>query len=85
MKQRKTYKHLLAMNQGFDQVRRSLQALAHCAPLKPSEIRRFEELAAETCAATNSYLLQALGAVETDRAGSLFVRRKARERKEEQL
>ena len=79
----KTYRHLCAMNEGFDQVQRSLKSLAKHSPLERSEIRRFEQLAAEACAAANSFLLEALGAEETDLAGRLFVRRKARERQEE--
>ena len=81
----KTYRYLCAMNEGFDQVQRSLKALAQHSPLERSEIRRFEQLAAEACAASNSYLLEALGAEETDQAGRLFVRRKTRERKEEKV
>jgi hypothetical protein len=46
-------------------------------------MRRFEQLAAEVRAATNSFLLEALGTLETDHAGRLFVRRRSRERKEE--
>ena len=72
------------MNQGFDQVRRSLKELAKHASLEPSEIRRFQQLTEEARAATNSYLLEVLGTEETNRAGRLFVRRKARERREEQ-
>lgn len=79
------YRHLCAMNEGFGQARRSLKALSHHANLHSGEIRRFERLAAEVCAATNSYLLEALGAAETNRAGRLFVKRKARERRDEEL
>src|SRR5260370_42402070 len=80
----KVYEQLLAMNQGFDQVRRSLHALARFPSVDPAELRRFEQLAAEARAATNSFLLEALGTLETDHAGRLFVRRRTRERKEEQ-
>ena len=79
----KTYRHLWSMNEGFDRVRRSLKALAKHAALDASELRRFQELAAEARAATNSYLLEALGAEQTDRAGRLFARRRERERREE--
>ena len=79
----KVYEQLLAMNEGFDQVRRSLHALASCPAVDPGEMRRFEQLAAEVRAATNSFLLEALGTLETDHAGRLFVRRRSRERKEE--
>ena len=63
--------------------RRSLKALARHPALQRSEVRRFLELAAEACAATNSYLLEEFGGEETAEAGRLFVRRKARERKED--
>ncbi len=53
----KVYEQLLAMNQGFDKVRRSLHALASCPAVDPGEMRRFQQLAAEARAATNSYLL----------------------------
>jgi hypothetical protein len=80
----KLYEQLCVMNQGFDQVRRSLKELAKHSFLEPSEIRRFQQLTEEARAATNSYLLEVLGTEETDRAGRLFVQRKARERREEQ-
>ena len=82
--QRKVYEALCAMNQGYEQVRRSLKVLARHSDLEREEVHRFEQLAQEVCAATNSYLLEALGARETDQAGRLFVRRKARERQEEE-
>jgi hypothetical protein len=81
----KIYRYLCAMNEGFDQVRRSLQALAKHAPFDPGEMRRFEQLTAETRAATNSYVLEKLEAKESDEAGRLYGRRKARQRREEEL
>src|SRR5436190_15715780 len=50
----KVYEHVLEMNRGFEQVRTSLQALAKYPGLQRGEIRRFEQLARENCAATNS-------------------------------
>jgi hypothetical protein len=81
---RKVYEHVLGVNQGFDQVLRSLKALAKYHGLQPNEIRRFEQLARETRAATNSFVLESLGRLETADAGRLFVQRKAREQREEQ-
>ena len=81
---RKVYQELCRMNEGYEQARRSLKALASHAALDRGEVRRFLELAAECCAATNSYLCEALGDCETKKAGRLFVRRKARERQDEQ-
>ena len=59
-----------------------MKALARHPALHPSEIRRFADWAAEASAATDSYLLEALGAAETNLAGRLFAQRKAQERKE---
>ena len=80
---RKFYQQLSEMNDGYELVRKNLKALAKHAALDPREVRRFMDLAAESCAATNSYLLEALGDHETKTAGRLFVRRKARERKDD--
>jgi hypothetical protein len=81
---RKVYEHVLEMNQGYDQVLRSLKALGKSPGLQRGEIRRFEQLARETRAATNSFVLESLAGRETADAGRLFVQRKAREQKEEQ-
>jgi hypothetical protein len=51
---RRVYEELWRMNEGFEQVRQSLKALARHPALQRSEVRRFLELAAEACAATNS-------------------------------
>jgi len=80
---RSIYEHLWRMNQGFHQVLGSLRVLRKHAAFDDHAIRRFEELAAEARAVTNSYLLEALGTVETDAAGRWFRKRLARERKEE--
>lgn len=79
----KAYEYLLEMNRGYAQVVRSLKALAKYPALKPDEIRRFEQLARETCAATNPHLLDELSAVEVKYAGRLFQQRRRREQKEE--
>jgi hypothetical protein len=79
----KAYEHLLLVNQGYDQVARSLKALAKYPELKPDEIRRFEQLAREGRAATNTHLLDVLSAVEGKQAGRLFQQRRRREQKEE--
>ena len=81
---RKVYQQLSQMNDGYEQVRKNLKALAKHPALEAREVRRFLDLAAESCAATNSYVLEALGDHETNTAGRLFVRRKARERTEDQ-
>ena len=79
----KAYELLFAMNRGYEQVARSLRALAKYPSLKPEEIRRFEQLARESCAATNTHLLDVLSADEGNRAGRLFQQRRRREQKEE--
>ena len=81
---RKGYEGLYGLNEGYRQVQRSLQMLERHPALQAAEIDRLRALAAEACAATNSYLLEALAAAETTRAGRLFVRRKAREHQEDQ-
>src|SRR5437016_6205704 len=50
----KVYEHVLEMNRGFEHVLTSLKALAKYPGLQRGEIRRFEQLARENCAATNS-------------------------------
>ena len=79
----KVYEHVLEMNRGFEHVRTSLKALAKYPGLHCGEIRRFEQLARENCAATNSYLLESLGRLETADAGHLFAQRRFREQKDE--
>ena len=79
------YEHLFLMNQGFDQVARSLKALAKYPALRPDEIAQSAQLAEESRAATNSHSLDMLAAVEIAGAGRLSRQRKARERKEDQV
>jgi hypothetical protein len=80
----KACEHLFLVNPGYDQVARSLKALAKYPALRPDEITQFAQLAEESRAATNSHLLDMLAGIEIARAGRLSSRRKARERKEEQ-
>jgi hypothetical protein len=79
----KVYEHVLAMNQGFDQVLRSLKALAKYPSLQPDEVHRCAQLAREARAVANSHVLDALERIETADAGRLFVRRRKREQKDE--
>ena len=78
------YENLFLVNQGYDQVARSLKALAKYPALRPDEITQFAQLAEETRAATNSHLLDILAAIEIAAAGKLSGQRKSREGKEEQ-
>ena len=80
---RASYENLWRMNQGYDEVLKSLRVLRKHPAVDSQEVRRFEELAAEARAATNSYLLDMLGTMETEAAGHWFRKRLARERKEE--
>ncbi len=80
----KVYEHVLGMNQGYEQVLRSLKALAKYPGLQADEIRRFAQMAREARAATNSFVLESLGRIETAEAGRLFAQRRVREQKEEQ-
>ena len=77
------YEPLFRINEGFGSVALHLRILRQHRWLNANQIRRFEELTAETRAATNSYLLEAFAAQETNEAGRLFRRRLAREQKEE--
>ena len=80
----RVYEHLFGLNDGFDQVARSLKSLAKYPALRPDEIAQFAQLAEETRSATNSHLLDVMAAIEISRAGRLSGRRKALERKQEQ-
>ncbi len=54
---KKVYEQLCRMNQGFEKVRHSLQALSRHTVLQPKEIQRFEHWMAEARAASNCLLL----------------------------
>jgi hypothetical protein len=77
------YEQLLAVNAGFEQVRRALAALAQRRGFERGEIARFGGMADEARAAIASYLTGVIEAAETEEAGRLFSRRLARERKDE--
>ena len=76
------YEHLAALNTGFDQVRRSLAALARYREFDRPTLVQFNERA-EARAATNSYLASVIEAAETAEAGRRFGKRRAREEAEE--
>ena len=80
----KAYEHLFLANQGYDQVARSLKALAKYPGLRPDEIALFAQLAEETEPQPIRNLLDMVAAIEIARAGRLSGQRKARERREEQ-
>ena len=77
------YEHLLAVNAGFDQVRRALAATSQAREFERGEIARFRALAEETRAAIASYLASVIELAETEKAGHLYKRRIARERTDE--
>jgi hypothetical protein len=77
------YEHLAALNTGFDQVRRSLAALARYRAFDRAAIIQFSERAEEVRASMNSYLTGVIGIAETAEAGRRFGKRKAREKTEE--
>ena len=78
------YQNLLKINAGFDQVIGGLAALRKYGAFHRSELDRFSALSKENRAATNSYLVAAIEAVETDEAGRRFHKRLARERSDDQ-
>jgi hypothetical protein len=77
------YEHLLAVNAGFEQVRRALAALGQRRGFERGEVTRFAAIAEEARAAIASYLTEVIAAAETQKAGRLSSRRLVRERTEE--
>ena len=77
------YEHLAMLNTGFDQVRRSLAALARYREFDRPTLLQFSERAEEARAATNSYLASVIEAAETAEAGRRFGKRRASEEAEE--
>ena len=77
------YEQLAMLNTGFDQVRRSLAALARHREFDRPTLLQFSERAEEARAATNSYLAGVIEAAETAKAGRRFRKRRAREEAEE--
>jgi hypothetical protein len=77
------YEQLAMLNTGFDQVRRSLAALARYREFDRPTLVQFSERAEEARAATNSYLASVIEAAETAEAGRRFGKRRAREEAEE--
>ena len=77
------YEHLLAVNAGFEQVRRALAALGQREGFKRGEIVRFGAMAEEARAAIASYPTNVIEMAETEKAGRLFNRRRVLERKDE--
>ena len=77
------YEHLLAVNAGFAQVRHALAALAERPGFERGEMARFSEMAEEAKTAICSYLASVIEIAETEDAGRLSKRRRARERKED--
>lgn len=77
------YQHLLEINAGFDQVVQGLAALRRDPHFQKRELDRYEALAKEARATTNSYIVGVLEHAETAEAGRRFGRRWERERREE--
>jgi hypothetical protein len=77
------YEQLLAVNAGFEQVRRALAALGQREGFERGEIARFGAMAEEARAAIASYLTNVIEMAETEKAGRLFNRRRILERKDE--
>jgi len=78
-----SYKHLLDINVGFDQVIRGLAALRKHDAFLARELDRFSALAKESRAATNSYLIGVMERDETQEAGRRFGKRRVRELRDE--
>ena len=71
------------MNAGFDQVQRALAALEENRWFDRNEMERCRTLSAEAQAVINSYLANVIETTESEHAGRLFRRRRARERRDE--
>ena len=78
-----TYRLLLEINAGYDQVIRSLTALRTHAAFDREELNRFRALAQEARSSADSWLTGVLETVETEQAGRHFRRRLRRERNDE--
>ena len=79
------YLHLWLINRGFDRALKSLEVLREHPAFRRGEIDRLRNLAQEVQAAMNSYLVSIVEIAETDKAGRLFRKRVARERKDERV
>lgn len=77
------YRHLFAVNTGFDQVIRALAALRKHESFHRRELGHYIALSKEARAATNSYLTGVLERIETEEAGRRFGKRRTREQQEE--
>ena len=77
------YENLWQLHSGFEQVRRALGSLAQNRIFQADEVERLGAWLEEARAATASYLTSAIEEAETNEAGRLFRRRRARERREE--
>ena len=77
------YEQLVALNAGFEQVRRALKKLGSLGSFDGSELARFRALSEEARVASNSYLASVIETLETEHAGKLYRRRLDRERKQE--
>ena len=77
------YENLWQLHAGFEQVQRALRSLALNRTFHSGEIERLGAWLEEARAATASYLAGAIEEAETNEAGRLFRRRRAREQAEE--
>jgi hypothetical protein len=77
------YENLWQLHAGFEQMRRALRNLAQHRTFQASEVERLGDWLEEARAATASYLASAIEDAETNEAGRLFRRRRAREQAEE--
>jgi hypothetical protein len=77
------YEQLVALNAGFEQVRRALKKLGNLASFDRAELAHLSSLSEEARAASNSCLASFIETLETEHAGKLYRRRLDRERKQE--
>jgi hypothetical protein len=79
------YGQLSEIEAGFERVRGALGEFRRASAFERAELDRFGALLEEARAATVSYLLGILETKETDRAGRLYRKRRARERNEQRV
>jgi hypothetical protein len=77
------YEQLVALNAGFEEVRRALRKLRSLGSFDSAERAHLSALSEEARAASNSYLASVIETLETEHAGKFYRHRLDRERKQE--
>ena len=78
-----SYKHLYAINAGFEQIIASLGALKSHPAFDRKQLKVLSDLAREARASSSAYLTEVLQTIELAEAGRRFRQRIRRERRDE--